>query len=176
MFVLRFVGNGDQKKYTKIPAIFQCNISRLIRSKNPQKLSWERAQQRRVSTLREGVFRPSSYLLQALLRTSSRKPSLGLPPHGALWWNTIGGNKWAPADLITQIHANLVYQAYISFWRCFGTPGTQKENCSAYRHATLSCPFMASSHANLISFRSCSGCWPFIPWTFWEPRSPISKY
>ena len=30
-FVLRFVGDGDQKKFTKIPAIFQCKIPRQVR-------------------------------------------------------------------------------------------------------------------------------------------------
>ena len=43
VFVLRFVGDGDQKKFTKIPAIFQCKIPSQLRRKNPQKFSGERA-------------------------------------------------------------------------------------------------------------------------------------
>ena len=41
VFVHRLVGNGDQKKITKIPAIFQCEIPRQTRRKNPQKFSGE---------------------------------------------------------------------------------------------------------------------------------------
>ena len=44
VFVLRFVGDGDQKKNSpKIPAIFQWKIPRQFRRKNPQKFSGERA-------------------------------------------------------------------------------------------------------------------------------------
>ena len=46
---LRFMGNGDQKKFTmKIPAIFQWKIPTQIRKINSQNVSGERAKQRFV--------------------------------------------------------------------------------------------------------------------------------
>ena len=42
-FVLRFVGNGDQKKFTKNPTIFQCKIPRQTRKKYSQNVSGEQA-------------------------------------------------------------------------------------------------------------------------------------
>ena len=43
VFVLRFMGDGDQKDSPKVPAIFQCKIHRQVRRNNPQKFSGERA-------------------------------------------------------------------------------------------------------------------------------------
>ena len=42
-FVLRFVGNGDQKKFTKNLRHFQCKIPWPIRTKNSQNVSGEEA-------------------------------------------------------------------------------------------------------------------------------------
>ena len=43
VFVLRFVGSGDQKKFTKNPRHFSMQNSQANRRKNPQKFSGERA-------------------------------------------------------------------------------------------------------------------------------------
>ena len=43
VFVLRFMGDGDQKKFTKIPAVFQCKNPRQTQRKIPQKFSGEPA-------------------------------------------------------------------------------------------------------------------------------------
>ena len=43
IFVLRFPGNGDQKKFTEIPALFQSKIARQIRKKNSHNVSGEQA-------------------------------------------------------------------------------------------------------------------------------------
>ena len=74
----------------------------------------------------------------------------------------------------------LVFEVFQDAWH------SNKENPSVYWHAILSCPLMASDYANwyriLISFRSRSGCWPFLG-LFMNPRIlrkcwwfPISLY
>ena len=45
VFGLCFPGSGDQKKFTKIPALFQCQIPRQIRKPYSHKLSGEQAKQ-----------------------------------------------------------------------------------------------------------------------------------
>ena len=64
---------------------------------------------------------------------------------------------------------HLVFEEFQDAWR------SNKENPSAYWNATLSCPFVASNHANSylvpISFWSRSGCWPCLEFVY-----PISFY
>ena len=52
---------------------------------------------------------------------------------------------------------------------------SNKQNPSAYWHATLSCPLLASNYANLylvpISFQSRSG-WPFLGLLLRTPKKP----
>ena len=76
---------------------------------------------------------------------------------------------------ITQIHANLIFQACISLLRCFRTSGTPaiKPKCKLACYPVLSpdglklCKFVSRSDLVLISFWMLT-----IPWTPQEPKKP----
>ena len=61
--------------------------------------------------------------------------------------------KFMPISFFTHVARFGVFQ---DTWR------SKEENPSAHWKATLSCPLLASNYANLHSFRSRSGCWPFL--------------
>ena len=59
--------------------------------------------------------------------------------------------------LLPQIHANLVFQACVSFFEVFqGIWHSNKRNPSVSSHATMSCPLMAQIMQICMSFRSRS--------------------
>ena len=78
----------------------------------------------------------------------------------------------------TKIHADLPFQACISFLRCFRTPGSPRRIILGHAGMLpLSCPFMASKYANLylvpIAFLMLTMPWILHPISF---CSRISRF
>ena len=91
-----------------------------------------------------GVFwkdqtRPRPILSSYLAEPFSYAAGVPWMPH-----HMSGGANYLPRFLPISF-----FQVCISFYRCFGTFASNKENPSVYWHATLSCPLMASNYATL---------------------------